>query len=102
MSPENSHAEKMGVLVNTILQWLLAYYVFSFWGPRPQIPTSTVPVDPTGGLLSPVPILSPPKQISGYAPVLYVMLLETLRRCHSAKVKTTQRIAYQNRLSRID
>jgi len=54
-------------LVNTLLEWLLALYVFSFWGLRPQTPTRALPLDPAGGLLSSVPVLSPSKQISGYA-----------------------------------
>ena len=35
----------------------------------PQTPTRALPVDPAGGLLSPVPrFCFPPKQIYGYAP----------------------------------
>ena len=48
-------------MVNTLglLQWLLAYYIFSFSGLRPQTPTRALPLDPAGRLLSPVPVLSP-------------------------------------------
>jgi len=60
-APEIPMLKKLGVLVNTLglLQWLLAYYVFSFAGLRPQTPTRALPLDPAGGLLSPVPVLSP-------------------------------------------
>jgi len=55
-------------LVNILgqLQWLLAYYVFSFSGLRPQTPTRTLPLDPAGGLLSPVPVLSSSETNKGY------------------------------------
>ena len=47
-------------------------YIFSFWGlgpQSPQTPTRALPLNPAGGLLSPVPRFCPPlKQISGYAP----------------------------------
>jgi len=50
---------------------LISIYVFGFWGLRSQTPTRALPLDPPGGLLSPVPrFCPPPKQISGYAPAL--------------------------------
>jgi len=61
--------KNLGVLVNALLQLLLAY-MSSASGGSPQTPTRVLPLDPGGGLLSPVPqFCSPPKQISGYAPV---------------------------------
>jgi len=41
---------------------------------RPQTPTRALPMDPAGGLLSPVPrFCPPPEQISGYAPVVCIL-----------------------------
>jgi len=48
---------------------VISIYVFSFWGLHHQTPTRALPLDPTGGLLSSVPLFCPsPKQITGYAP----------------------------------
>jgi len=55
-------------LVNTLLQWLLAYMSSASGGLRPT-PTRSLPLDPAGRLLPPVPLFCPsPKQISGYVP----------------------------------
>jgi len=43
----------------TLIALVISIYVFSFWGLRPQIPTRALPLDNAGGLLSPVPVLSP-------------------------------------------
>jgi len=37
---------------------VISIYIFSFWG-KPQMPTRTLPLDPAGGLLSPVPLFCP-------------------------------------------
>jgi len=61
-----------GSLVNTLLQWFLAYIYAASGGfaPDPYQGSAPVPLDPAGGLLSPVPwFCPPPKQISSYAPV---------------------------------
>jgi len=50
---------------------------------RPQTPTRALPLDggprsgPAGGLIPSPPVLSPPKQISGYALALYNASLKT-------------------------
>jgi len=54
MPPPAFSCWKIVFLVNTLLRWLLS---------GAQSPTMALPLDPAGGLLS------PPKQISGYAPV---------------------------------
>ena len=38
---------------------VISIYVLSFWGLRPQASTRTLSLNPAGGLLSPVPVLSP-------------------------------------------
>ena len=56
--------KKIVVLVNTLSEWLLAYM-----SSTSQILIRALPLDPAGGLLSPVPrFCPPPKQISGYVP----------------------------------
>ena len=65
-----SHAEKMGVLVNTLLQLLLAY-VFCFWGFAPRLPPKFFPWTLWGTSVPNSPVLSPSETNSSYAPDCY-------------------------------
>jgi len=86
MSPGNSHAEKIfrGFWLTHYCKWFLAYICLQLLVLRPQTPTRVLPLDPTGGLLSPVPrFCPPPKQISGYAPVRIHAFVHLLTYLHS-------------------
>jgi len=61
---------------------VVSIYVFSYWGLLPQTPSRALPLDPAGGLVSPVPLFCPPpKQISGYAPVYYLVNVRKRMSC---------------------
>ena len=47
---------------------IFSIYIFIFWGLCPQTPSRALPLDPAGDFCPLSPVLSPPKQISGYAP----------------------------------
>jgi len=69
MSPRKFPCWKnYGFLVNTLLQWLLALCLQLLEDGPSLPPCRSLPLDPAGGLLSPVPLFCPPpEQISGYA-----------------------------------
>ena len=48
---------------------VISIYVFSFWGKPPDPHQGSAPGPRWGTFVPSPPVLSPPKQISGYAPV---------------------------------
>ena len=42
---------------NKVYRVIILHITYSFWGLRPQTHTGALPLDPTGGLPSPIPLV---------------------------------------------